>query len=134
MHMKLTSLMTRSARVSQRALVIALAGGCPLAALAGEGGITHILPGSAATLIDLLPTKPGWIAAGAYLNYSGDASADKLLPIAGSVVAGLATSASRGATLPLHRPPGAGQQADAIQRHRVGRAEAEGAWRDGART
>ena len=87
--MKLTSLMTRIARVSQGALVIALAGGCPLAALAGEGGITHILPGSAATLIDLLPTKPGWIAAGAYLNYQGDASADKLLPIAGSVVAGL---------------------------------------------
>jgi hypothetical protein len=89
MHMKLTSLMTRIPRVSQAALVIALAGGCPFATLAGEGGITHILPGSAATLIDLLPTKPGWIAAGAYLNYQGDASADKLLPIAGSVVAGL---------------------------------------------
>ena len=69
MHIKLTSLNTRIARVSQGALVIALAGGCPLAALAGEGGIPHILPGSAATLIDLLPTKPGWIAAGAYLNF-----------------------------------------------------------------
>jgi hypothetical protein len=79
--MELTSLMTRIARVPQGALVIALAGGCPLAALAAEGGVTHILPGSAATLIDLLPTKPGWIAAGAYLNYQGDASADKLLPI-----------------------------------------------------
>jgi len=87
--MKLTSLMTRIARVSQGVLVIALAGGCPLAALAGEGGITHILPGSAATLIDLPPTKPGWIAAGAYLNYQGDASVEELLPIAGSVVAGL---------------------------------------------
>ena len=67
--MKLRSLMTGIARVSQRALVIALAGGSPLAAVAGEGGITHILPGSAATLIDLLPTNPGWIAAGAYLNF-----------------------------------------------------------------
>jgi len=87
--MKLKSLMTRIARVPQAALLIALAGGWPLAALAAEGGITHVLPGSAATLIDLLPTKPGWIAAGAYLNYRGNTSAEKLLPIAGSVAAGL---------------------------------------------
>lgn len=87
--MKLTSLMTGFARVSQGALVIALTGGSALPVLAAEGGITHILPGSAATLIDLLPTRPGWIASGAYLNYRGDASADKLLPIAGSVAAGL---------------------------------------------
>jgi len=87
--MELTSLMTRIARVPQGALVIALAGGCPLAALAAEGGVTHILPGSAATLIDLPPTEPGWIAASAYLNYQGDASADKLLPTAGLLVAGL---------------------------------------------
>jgi hypothetical protein len=103
MHMKLTSLMTRIARVSQRALVLALAGGCPLAALAAEGGITHILPGSAATLIDLLPTQPGWLASGAYLHYQGDASADKVLPIAGSVAAGL--KATSNAVLAGGSPP-----------------------------
>ena len=101
--MKLTPLMTGIARVSQRALVIALAGGSALPALAEEGGITHILPGSAATLIDLLPTKPGWIASGAYLNYQGDASADKLLPIAGSVAAWL--EATSNAVLMGGSPP-----------------------------
>jgi hypothetical protein len=87
--MTLKSFRTGLGRVKAGALVIALAGGCPLAALAAEGGITHVLPGSAATLIDLLPTKPGWVAAGAYLNYQGNTSAEKLLPIAGSVAAGL---------------------------------------------
>lgn len=101
--MKLTLLMPRIGCVSQGALVIALAGGCPLAALAAEGSITHILHGSAATLIDLLPTQPGWIASGAHLNYRGDASADKVLPIAGSVVPWL--EATSNAVLAGGSPP-----------------------------
>jgi hypothetical protein len=70
-------------------LVIALSCASPFAALAGEGGVSHIIPGSAATLIDLPPTKPGWIVEGIYLNYKGDASAGKSLPIAGTIAAGL---------------------------------------------
>lgn len=62
---------------------------CPLAAHAGEGGITHYMPGSTATLIDLLPTKPGWVVEGVYLNYQGSASAGKNFPVAGSMAAGL---------------------------------------------
>lgn len=82
-------MMTFEPKTKLRAAVAILGALLAVPALAGEGGVTHILPGSAATLIDLPPTKPGWIAAGAYLNYQGDASAEELLPIAGSVVAGL---------------------------------------------
>ena len=33
----------------------------PYAALATEGGMGHYVPGGIATLIDLAPTKPGWV-------------------------------------------------------------------------
>ena len=82
-------MMTFVPKTKLRTAVAILGAVLAVPALAGEGGVTHILPGSAATLIDLPPTKPGWIAAGAYLNYQGDASVEELLPIAGSVVAGL---------------------------------------------
>jgi hypothetical protein len=82
-------MMTFEPKTNLRAAVAIIGAVLAVPALAGEGGVTHILPGSAATLIDLPPTKPGWIAAGAYLNYQGDASVEELLPIAGSVVAGL---------------------------------------------
>jgi len=32
----------------------------PQTLLAGEGGTTHVLPGANATLMDVLPTSPGW--------------------------------------------------------------------------
>jgi hypothetical protein len=70
-------------------LTLALASTTPLAALATESGAGHYLPGSAATLIDLAPTKPGWVAEGMYLHYSGDASASRPFPIAGNAVADL---------------------------------------------
>jgi len=75
-------------------LAVVVAGGCPLAALAAEGGMTHYVPGSSATLIDLLPTKPGWVVEGVYLNYTGNASADKEFPVAGSIAAGLSATSN----------------------------------------
>ena len=41
----------------------------PLAVKAGEGGVTHVVPGATATLADLPPTSPGWIFKPMYLNY-----------------------------------------------------------------
>jgi len=43
----------------------------PRTVVAGEGGTAHILPGANATLLDLLPTKPGGFFKPMYLNYSG---------------------------------------------------------------
>jgi len=40
---------------------------------AEEGGGGHYTPGGAATLIDLLPTEPGFILQPIYLHFSGDA-------------------------------------------------------------
>ncbi len=59
------------------------------ATLASEGGTTHYLPGSAATLIDLPPSKPGWVVEPIYLHYSGDASASRPISIGGTLAAGL---------------------------------------------
>jgi hypothetical protein len=76
--------------VLRRALLAsALAVLCPLASLAAEGGTGHYLPGGTATLIDLAPTKPGWVAESMYLHYSGDASASKQIFIAGTATADL---------------------------------------------
>lgn len=94
MHMSLQWLRTPSEQVRAGALVVALVSGCPLASLAAEGGVTHIIPGSAATLIDLPPTRPGWVVEGMYLNYKGDASAEKLFPIAGTIAAGLSAESN----------------------------------------
>jgi hypothetical protein len=44
------------------------------AALAGEGGSSHILPGSTATLVDLPPATPGTFFKPMYFNYDGTAS------------------------------------------------------------
>ena len=44
-------------------------------ALAGEGGVTHVIPGATATLSDLPPTSPGWLLKPMYLNYKGSFSA-----------------------------------------------------------
>lgn len=84
----------RHAALAPWLLALALTAACPFAALAAEGGVTHVLPGSAATLIDLLPTKPGWVAVGAYLSYEGDTAATKQLPVAGLLAAGLNAKSS----------------------------------------
>jgi hypothetical protein len=62
------------------ALVVA----SPLAS-AGEGGVSHILPGANATLVDLPPSSPGWFFKPMFVNYNGDASAR--IPTAAGVVA-----------------------------------------------
>ena len=71
------------------ALALALALGCPAVSRAAEGGMGHYLPGGTATLIDLAPTKPGWVIEPMVLHYEGNASASKAIPIAGTLAAGL---------------------------------------------
>ncbi|MGB6221351.1 SphA family protein [Haloferula sp.] len=56
---------------------------------AEEGGAGHYVPGSMATLIDLPPTKPGWVIESVYLRYEGSASASRNLPIGGLLAANL---------------------------------------------
>jgi len=74
------------------AKVITIAGllalGCSHAN-AEEGGAGHYTPGGAATLIDLMPTEPGFILEPVYLKYNGDAKASKTFPIAGTITANL---------------------------------------------
>jgi hypothetical protein len=64
----------------------------PIAATAGEGGTSHILPGGNATLVDLPPTTPGFFFKPMYLNYRGDASAR--VPTAAGIVANLDVEAN----------------------------------------
>ena len=73
----------------RNAAVMAFIFAYPLAALATEGGMSHYIPGSVATLIDLAPTKPGWVVEPIYLHYEGNASAAKSIPLAGVITAGL---------------------------------------------
>lgn len=56
---------------------------------AEEGGAGHYVPGSMATLIDLPPTKPGWVFESMYLHYEGSANATRTLPVGGLLAAGL---------------------------------------------
>ena len=60
--------------------------------LAGEGGTSHILPGANATLIDVLPTSPGWVVKPMYLNYSGSATAQ--IPTAAGLAGNLDATAN----------------------------------------
>lgn len=54
-----------------------------------EGGTGHYVPGGAATLIDLPPTKPGWVVEPIYLHYEGNASVSRPIPIGGLLAGGL---------------------------------------------
>lgn len=74
--------------ITLAALVLALVS--PV--LAEEGGAGRYVPGNAATLIDLPPTKAGWVFESIYLHYDGDASASGTFPNAGLVTAGLDAS------------------------------------------
>ncbi len=67
--------------------VLFLALAVPLSA--EEGGASRYVPGNMATLIDLPPTKAGWVFETMYLHYQGDASASGTFPNAGLVTAGL---------------------------------------------
>ncbi|MFK5922655.1 MAG: transporter [Verrucomicrobiota bacterium] len=59
---------------------------------AEEGGAGHYIPGGVASLIDLPPTKGGWVLETMYLHYDGDASAAKTLPVAGVLAGGLSAT------------------------------------------
>ena len=61
-------------------------------AIAGEGGTSHILPGANATLVDVLPTSPGWFVKPMYLNYRGSASAQ--VPTAAGIASNLDATAN----------------------------------------
>ena len=50
--------------------------------LAEEGGTGHVSPGSVGTLIDLAPTRAGWVTESIYTHYDGDFDKDGL-PIGG---------------------------------------------------
>jgi hypothetical protein len=75
--------------VRSAAVALAINFAYPHAALATEGGTGHYMPGGVATLIDLAPTKPGWVVEPIYLHYQGSASAAKSIPLAGVITAGL---------------------------------------------
>jgi hypothetical protein len=72
-----------------RSKTLALLAATSLLAHAEEGGSGHYVPGSMATLIDLPPTKPGWVLESAYLHYEGDVSATRTISISGLTVANL---------------------------------------------
>jgi len=61
----------------------------PLNGLASEGGAGHYMPGAVATLIDLPPTKPGWVVEPIYLHYEGDVDSSKHVPAAGLDTVGM---------------------------------------------
>lgn len=67
------------------AALLAVLSAAPVLVQAGEGGVSHIMPGANVTLVDLPPTSPGWFAKPMYINYQGDASAR--IPTAAGVVA-----------------------------------------------
>jgi hypothetical protein len=64
---------------------LALASSFP--AVAGEGGVAHVMPGANTTMVDLPPTSPGWFFKPMYINYQGDATAK--IPTAAGIVANL---------------------------------------------
>ena len=64
----------------------------PQTVLAGEGGTAHVLPGANATLMDVLPTSPGWFFKPMYLHYSGKASSQ--IPTASGLTTNLDATAN----------------------------------------
>jgi len=66
----------------------------PQTLMAGEGGVSHTIPGANATLVDLPPVAPGWFIKPMYLHYSGSASAHVPIPTAAGVVGNLHATAN----------------------------------------
>lgn len=52
---------------------------------AAEGGVTAYAPGSFASFMDALPSKPGFAVFNYFAWYSGNANASRSLPIAGEI-------------------------------------------------
>ncbi len=61
----------------------------PLNVLASEGGTGHYQPGTAATLIDLAPSKSGWVVSPIYLHYEGDVGSSQDIQVAGLDTVGM---------------------------------------------
>jgi len=61
---------------------------------AEEGGTGHYVPGSAATMIDVAPTQPGWIIQPLFLQYTADFDGSRTFPSAGLQSTGLDVSAT----------------------------------------
>ena len=72
--------------------MVSIAFALPQIVTAGEGGTTHVIPGSMSTLIDNAPTAPGMIIKPMYLNYSG--SATKQIPTAAGLAGNLDATAN----------------------------------------
>ena len=64
----------------------------PRPAVAGEGGVTHVVPGATATMTDLPPTSPGWIIKPMYLNYKASQSAT--IPTAAGLTSNIEATAN----------------------------------------
>ena len=56
---------------------------------AEEGGTGHYMPGAAASFIDAFPGRTGLAAVPTFLNYQGDASANREIPVIGGVALNL---------------------------------------------
>ena len=89
------------------ALAVLLALACLIAGpvSSGEGGQSRYVPGSLATLIDIPPTKPGWVFEGQVVHYDGSASAP--IPVAGRITANLdakSTAVLPGAVYTFEKP------------------------------
>ena len=61
----------------------------PISASAEEGGSGHYVPGSAATLVDLAPSQPGWVIQPLYLYYDADYDGNRSIPVGGRISTGL---------------------------------------------
>ena len=88
--MKMSSEMSRSTLLWRRTAagaMVSLTLALSQTATAGEGGTTHVIPGSMSTLIDNAPTAPGTIMKPMYLNYSGSATAQ--IPTAAGLASNL---------------------------------------------
>jgi len=58
-------------------------------AMPSESGLTHNVPGGMGTLIDVPPTKPGWVIEPVYHHFKGDAGASVSTPVIGEIALGL---------------------------------------------
>ena len=64
----------------------------PLAAGAGEGGVTHVIPGATATFSDLPGTSEAWFVKPMYLNYQASQSAT--IPTAAGLTSSIEATAN----------------------------------------
>ena len=81
-------------------LTISLLACLPVAVFAGEGGSTHVMAGSTATLADMPPTTPGTYIKPMYMNYN--ASASIAIPTAAGITSDIDVTANTFAVALVH--------------------------------